>query len=76
MKKGFISSFGKKVIDFSFSLSKALLLAVENEINISPDPLEPYPPTLEIPIGTLLTILFNWLGRNGASVATTSYFRF
>ena len=59
MKKGFILSFGKKIIDFSFSLSKAFLFAVENEIKISPDPLEPYPPTLEIPIGTLHTILFN-----------------
>ena len=40
MKKGFILSFGKKIIDFSFSLSKAFLFAVENEIKISPDPLD------------------------------------
>ena len=46
--------------------------AVEKEIKISPDPFEPKPPTRDIPIGTLLDNLFNWLGSKGASVATTT----
>ena len=63
-------SFGKKLIFPIFSLSNAPGFAVEKVIKISPEPFEPKPPTREIPTGTLLANLFNWLGRKGASVAT------
>ena len=67
-----IKSFGRVVTCCSLSLLNAFLLAVENAMKISPEPLPPIPPVLVIPNGILCASLFNCPDNKGASVANTT----